>query len=259
MTPRRYRLAMWACPAPYRRARGTEIFTTLEDSDRERDGPSAREAIALLRHGIGLRIAAPYAAPLLAVLGILAITAALAPDGWWGHHPVPTTPTSDGGFGPNPPVLRMVLAATGLVALGTARPRTAVAIALATPYAVLVSSDLEMAYGLQAFRVRAGEALPLAAISVMVATGAAGTIRTMRRTALDTAMISTGLAGSSAAALLATVQASTEPWGSGGPGYPLGPNILGDFGLPTLACAAVLLASSAVVARTVPRRTPTAA
>lgn len=259
MTPCRYRVALWACPGTYRHERGSEILATLEDGDRDRGRPALREAAGLVLHGVSLRLAAPYATPLLAVLGVLALVAAVAPEGWWGHHPVPTSPPSEGGFGPNPPIVRMSLAATGLVAIGTARPRTAVVLAAITPYALLVSSDLQMAYGSQSFSVRAHEALPLAGISVVVLASLAATTRTLRRSTGAAATIAAALAGASAAALLATIQASTRPWGSGGPGYPLGPNVVSDFGLPTLACAAVLICSSAVAVRALPRRTATAA
>jgi hypothetical protein len=51
-SPRRYRLAMWAYPAPYRRSRGEELLSTLADGDDERGRPSTQEATALAYRGL---------------------------------------------------------------------------------------------------------------------------------------------------------------------------------------------------------------
>jgi hypothetical protein len=50
--PRRYRLALGAYPARYRRSRGAELLATLADGDDERGGPSTREALALAYSGL---------------------------------------------------------------------------------------------------------------------------------------------------------------------------------------------------------------
>jgi hypothetical protein len=51
-TPRRYRFALSAYPARYRRSRGPELLATLADGDDERGGPSTREALALAYSGL---------------------------------------------------------------------------------------------------------------------------------------------------------------------------------------------------------------
>ena len=50
--PRRYRLALRAYPARYRKSRGRELLATLADGDDERGGPSGREATALAYRGL---------------------------------------------------------------------------------------------------------------------------------------------------------------------------------------------------------------
>jgi hypothetical protein len=55
---RRYRRWLLAYPRAYRRDRGPEILATLLDAaDPGRSRPAAREAVLLLRHGLGRRVA----------------------------------------------------------------------------------------------------------------------------------------------------------------------------------------------------------
>ena len=53
--PRRYRVALRAYPAGYRRSRGPELMATLADGDDDRGGPSIREAGALAHRGLAMR------------------------------------------------------------------------------------------------------------------------------------------------------------------------------------------------------------
>jgi hypothetical protein len=50
--PRRYRIALRAYPAHYRKDRGDELLSTLADGDDERGRPSTREALALGYRGL---------------------------------------------------------------------------------------------------------------------------------------------------------------------------------------------------------------
>lgn len=50
--PRRYRIALFAYPARYRKSRGAELLSTLADGDEDRGGPSIREAAALAYSGL---------------------------------------------------------------------------------------------------------------------------------------------------------------------------------------------------------------
>lgn len=49
---RRYRLALRAYPAHYRKSRGRELLSTLADGDEDRGGPSMHEAVALAYRGL---------------------------------------------------------------------------------------------------------------------------------------------------------------------------------------------------------------
>ena len=49
---RRYRWALRAYPAGYRKNRGRELLSTLADGDEDRGGPSTREAVALAYRGL---------------------------------------------------------------------------------------------------------------------------------------------------------------------------------------------------------------
>ncbi len=51
-TPRRYRLALRAYPARYRKSRGAELLATLADGDDDRGHPSTREAAVLTYRGL---------------------------------------------------------------------------------------------------------------------------------------------------------------------------------------------------------------
>jgi hypothetical protein len=254
MTPRRYRLALRACPATYRDQRGAEILCTLEDGDRDRGHPTIREALALARRGIALRCSAEHAAGPLAALGFVIFLAALCPDGWWAHRPAPGL-EADTAFGPHPPILRLLMAAAGLVAIFRAAPRSALLIAAAAPYGLLVAADLQMAYGRASFSVAADQLPGLFAVTCATLAGLLLARRaiTHMRPERATMTIALAIAAPSLVAVLATIDAVGRPLGSGGPGYPLAPNLVGDFGPATIACAMAFVTASIVAVQAIPK------
>jgi hypothetical protein len=85
-SPRRYRMALRACPAAYRRDRGLELLATLADGDDHRGRPSTREAIALAGYGLALRArAAASPEGLLAIAAALVIVPLVGAAGWAQH------------------------------------------------------------------------------------------------------------------------------------------------------------------------------
>ncbi len=81
--PRRYRAALRAYPAAYRRERGPELLATLGDGDDDRGGPSVREAGALAYRGLEMRArAAASPEGMLVAAAVLVLVALTGGFGW---------------------------------------------------------------------------------------------------------------------------------------------------------------------------------
>ena len=81
--PRRYRVALRAYPAAYRRSRGSELMATLADGDDDRGRPSMREAGALAYRGLAMRIrAATSPEGLLTAAAVLVLVSLIGGFSW---------------------------------------------------------------------------------------------------------------------------------------------------------------------------------
>jgi hypothetical protein len=239
-----------------RSEQGDELLGTLRDGDEERGRSSHREVLALVVHGLGRRCAPEYAGGSLLAVGVLAVFVALAPDDWWGHHAVATVPPwprMETAFGPQPPLLRMLLAGGGLVAIGRHRLVLGVLAALIVPYGLFVSSGVPM-FGVGALALRRDELVPLLVVSAATALGLVAIVRGLRRVEVPTATLACAgmVAACSFATLLATVDASLGGFGNTVAGS-AAPTVLGGFGPASVGCAAAGVLAGAVAARSAAR------
>jgi hypothetical protein len=90
MAPKRYRLAARSFPRRWRRVHSTELLATLRERDETKGGPSWREAVALVRGGLMVRLRGR--GPLRASALMLG-TAAVLPEAHWASWAL------DGGYG----------------------------------------------------------------------------------------------------------------------------------------------------------------
>jgi hypothetical protein len=85
-SPLRYRIALHAYPAAYRRGRGTELLATLADGDDDRGGSSAREAAALAYRGLAMRVGVATSGGGLLVAASIVLLIALTGGFTWAER-----------------------------------------------------------------------------------------------------------------------------------------------------------------------------
>ncbi|WP_210495631.1 hypothetical protein [Patulibacter sp. SYSU D01012] len=252
MIPWRYRAALRAYPAAFRRAHGRLLVGTLLDGDDARGRASTREAVALLGHGLALRLRPAHAEPVLALLGLLLVVAAVLPDGWWAHAPnaaMPTAMRTDAVFGPGDPA-RLLLALSGLGGVAAWRPGGAAVLALVLPYAARASAELGMGFGAAALLpVHVDELPALAAAAVGLAAGAlvlGRLLRAARPAARSGTVAAAGLIAALVGlrAVVASVAASLD---SSAAEIPVGPRLVGAYGVGAGLCAAAALLAALVL------------
>lgn len=244
---RRYVVAMQAYPEPFRRQARADMLATLHDGDRERGHASNREALSLLLNGTRERFAPQHAQSLLALLGLVLLFIAVAPDGLWiVQHSTGGPDGHPGGVaGPTHSEVRFLLAAAGIAAIAQRAPFVACLLAALTPYGFWVLSGISMGSGAGAFAAEGSDlamiglsvasALILTALSIQLAKRAPKlAVTTWCTGALWLAALS-GTAAGLRALMLGNL--------SGGRGTLAAP-VIGDLGVAFIACAAVLALST---------------
>jgi hypothetical protein len=84
--PLRYRIALRAYPAAYRRARGAKLLATLADGDDDRGGRSAKEAAALVYRGLAMRTGVATSGGGLLVAASVVLLVALTGGFTWAER-----------------------------------------------------------------------------------------------------------------------------------------------------------------------------
>jgi hypothetical protein len=144
--PRRYRIALRAYPAGYRRRRGPELVATLADGDDDRGRPSMREAGALAGRGLAMRLGAAGSGENLLVLAAALVLATLLSGFTWAER-VFLFKGEAAAFGTDAPGLwwTIALAVSAWVVLAAGplgavddRRRRRVVVALTLPLFVLI-------------------------------------------------------------------------------------------------------------------------
>jgi hypothetical protein len=236
--PRRYRIALRAYPRAYREARQDEIQATLAEADDARGGrPATREAAALLRHALELRVRGSA----LRLAGLLVLAAALAPSGLWSTH----TAVFEGGTGRSLDgpdlIVRLALAAAAILAL-TRRPVLAAIAGLSFPLAFQLVQRLAWADASgtdDSVLIGPRLSLPLCLL-MFVAAVAAGRLSEVARRRAVMALLATA----SAAALAQAIHRPDLP----GAGY--AEPWIADLGpAAALAAAGLLLAAASAPSR----------
>jgi hypothetical protein len=122
--PRRYRIALRAYPARYRKGRGDELLSTLADGDDERGHPSTREALALAYRGLLERGRIATSGDVLLVIAASLVLVLMLFNLSWGDSVVPVAPgiTTGWNLGPGTWVEAALLAsACTVLAAGPGR------------------------------------------------------------------------------------------------------------------------------------------